>query len=264
MGAKPSKPKKPHNANVFRRNDWLKSELRKLQRAHDQVNRNLQNISNQIRSRQDRIGVLKLDIQNYKKSTQNYKKRYNDAKEMIRRYNIEIEKFKLEKKKLEGEIQVLRNKIAALKKIISRIDNGNLNLESEFIKLTDEYNTTRGVSIENDERYFDLLTIQNAHLNREYDYLENDLTRGDQNSNFVEPQIGNWELANHFLKVAYYAFALVLLLFLYKHFSMDRIYSTLFIISLVILYPFYIIHLERFVYNNVLYISNLLTAQPVK
>ena len=53
MGAKSSKPKKPHNANVFKRNDWLKSELRKLQRDHDQVNRNLQNISNQIRSRQE-------------------------------------------------------------------------------------------------------------------------------------------------------------------------------------------------------------------
>ena len=73
-----------------------------------------------------------MEIRNLKKSIKNYTKRYNDAKEMIRQYNIEIENSKLEKKKLEGEIQVLRNKIAALKKIIARIDNGNLTLESEL------------------------------------------------------------------------------------------------------------------------------------
>lgn len=264
MGAKSSKPKQPHNANVFKRNDWLKSELRKLQRDHDQVNRNLQNISNQIRFRKHRIGVLEMDIRNLKKSIKNYTKRYNDAKEMIRQYNLEIEELKLEEKKLEGEIQVLRNKIAALKKIIRRIDNDNVILESEFVKLAGEYNTTKGVSIDNDERYFDLLTIQNGHLTREYDYLENDLIKGDQNSSFVQPKIDNWELANHFLRVAYYAFALVLLLFLYQHFSMDKIYSTVLIISLIILYPLYIVPLERFVYENVMYMGKFITAQPVK
>lgn len=264
-GSKPrrSKPRGPP-PGVIQKNDQLKSKLRHLNRVLDRLNRNIRNINNEIRSKQGRIRSMEREIQNLNKSIKGYTNRYNSAKSLIRQYNREIKQLKAEKKKLDGEIKRLNKEISSLQAIIEQVDDGNIDLEYELDLVLEEHNKIKGVSIDNDERYYDLLTVQNNHLNREYNYLKNDLTKGDQASTFVQPKIQNWELANHFFRVAYYVFALVLLLFLYQHFSMKKLYPTIIIILLVGLYPYYVIHIERFLYRNVMYIGKFITATPVK
>lgn len=267
MGGRSSKPKrKPRGPppGVIQKNDRLKSELRHLKRVIDRLNRNIRNINNEIRSKQRGIRSMERELQNLNKSIKGYSDRYNSAKSLIKQYNREIKTLQAEKKKLDGEISTLEKEIASLQEIIDKVDNGNIDLEIELDLLLEEHNKIKGVSVDNDEKYYDLLTVQNDHLNREYDYLKNDLTKGDQASSFVQPKIQNWELANHFFRVAYYVFALVLLLFLYQHFSMKRLYPTIIIILLVGLYPYYVLHIERFLYRNVMYIGKFLTATPVK
>ena len=260
-----SKPKqRGPPKEVIRRNDWLKSQLRSLKRKFNNATKNIKNMNNEIRHKQGDIRAMEREIGNLNKSINNNSHRYNSAKNLIKQYNGEIKTLQAEKKKLDKEIINLNKEIASLTEIISRVDNGSIELESELDMLLEEHNKIKGILLDNDEKYFDLLTVQNDHLNREYDYLKNDLTKGDQASTFVQPNIKNWELANHFLKMSYYVFALLLLLFLYKYFSMKKLYITSIIILLVGLYPFYIIHLERFVYDNVMYMGKFLTATPVK
>lgn len=267
MGPKPSKQSpKPRGPppGVIQKNDRLKSQLRHLNRVLNNINQNIRNMNNEIRDKQGHIRLMEREIRNLNKSIKGYTDRYNSAKSLIRQYNNEIKQLQAEKKKLDGEIKRLNNEIASLQSIIERVDNGNIDLEFELDLLLEEHNKVKGVSIDNDEKYYDLLTVQNNHLNREYDYLKNDLTKGDQASTFVQPKIQNWELANHFFRVAYYVFALVLLLFLYQHFSMKRLYPTIIIILLIGLYPFYILHIERFLYRNIMYVGKFITATPVK
>ena len=95
----------------------------------------------------------------------------------------------------------MEKEIASLQAIIEQVDDGNIDLEFELDLLLEEHNKVKGVSIDNDEKYYDLLTVQNDHLNREYDYLKNDLTKGDQASSFVQPKIQNWELRITFLEL---------------------------------------------------------------
>ena len=249
---------------VIEKNDQLKSQLRHLNRVIARLNINNRNMNNEIRSKQNSIRAMENEINSLNKSTNDYNYRYNSAKELVKQYNNEIKTLQAEKKKLDREIKTLNKEIASLTEIINQIDNGNIDLESELDILLEEHNKVKGVSVDNNENLFDLLSVQNRHLHREFDYLKNDLTKGDQASTFVQPKMKNWELAHHFLKVAYYVFALVLLLFLYQYFSMDKLYSTIIIILLIGLYPFYIIHIERFVYENVMYIGKFLTAKPVK
>ena len=263
-GSKPRPRPKPIPKGVIQKNDELKSKLRHLNRVLDRLNRNIRNMNNEIRDKQGRIRSMEREIQNLNKSIKGYTNRYNSAKSLIRQYNREIKQLQAEKKKLDGEIKRLNKEIASLQAIIEQVDDGNIDLEYELDMLLEEHNKIKGVSIDNDEKYYDLLTVQNNHLNREFDYLKNDLTKGDQASTFVQPKMRNWELAHHFLKISYYVFALVLLLFLYQYFSMDKLYTSIIIILLIGLYPFYIIHIERFVYENVLYIGKFLTANPVK
>jgi len=265
MGGGGSKPRpKPIPKGVIQKNDELKSKLRNLNRVIDRLNRNISNMNNEIRSKQNRIVLMEQEIKSLKKSTKGYTHRYNSAKSLIRQYNSEIKTLQAEKKKLDTEIKNLKKEFASLTEIISQLDNGNIDLEYELDILLEEHNKVKGISIDNNEKYYDLLTVQNGHLNREFDYLKNDLTKGDQASTFVQPKMKNWELAHHFLKISYYVFAVVLLLFLYKYFSMDKLYTTIIIILLIGLYPFYILHIERFVYENVRYIGKFLTANPVK
>lgn len=266
MGGKSSipirRPRMP--SDVVIKNDKLKSELRHLNRVLNRLNNNIRNINNEIKSKQKSIRSIEREIQNLNKPIKGYTDRYNSAKSLLKQYNNEIKKLQAKKKQLDKDIKSLTKEIDSLRKIIDRVDNGNINLEYELDILLEEHNKIKSVSIENDERMFDLLTVQNNHLNREYDYFKNDLTKGDQESSFVQPAIQNWELANHFFRVAYYVFALVLLLFLYQQFSMKKFYSTVLIILLIGLYPYYIIHFERFVYRNVMYMGKFLTATPVK
>lgn len=265
MGGGGSKPKpRGPPPGVIQKNDQLKSKLRHLNRVLDRLNQNIRNMNNEIRDKQGRIRLMEREIAGLNKSIKGYNNRYNSARNLIRQYNNEIKKLLAKKKKLDVEIRNLKKKIASLQRIIERVDNGNINLEYELDMLLEEHNKIKGISIDNDEKYFDLLTIQNNHMKREYDYLKNDLTKGDQASTFVQPKIQNWELANHFFRVAYYVFALVLLLFLYQHFSMKKLYPTIIIILLVGLYPYYVIHIERFLYRNVMYIGKFITATPVK
>jgi len=264
MILKPKPKKRGPSKEVISRNIWLKSELRRLKRDFDNTTNNINNMNNEIRNKQSSIRAIEREIGNLNKSTNDYNYHYNSATNLIKQYNGEIKTLQAEKKKLDTEIINLNKEIASLTEIISRVDNGSIELESELDMLLEEHNKIKGILLDNDEKYFDLLTVQNDHLNREYDYLKNDLTKGDQASTFVQPNIKNWELANHFLKMSYYVFALLLLLFLYKYFSMKKLYITSIIILLVGLYPFYIIHLERFVYENVMYMGKFLTATPVK
>lgn len=265
MGGGGSKPRpKPIPKGVIQKNDQLKSRLRHLNRVLGRLNKNIRNMNNEIRNKQNSIRAMENEIQNLNKSIKGYNDRYNSAKDLIRQYNNEIKTLQAEKKKLEIEISDLQKEIASLQRIIERVDNGNIELEYELDILLEEHNKIKGVSIDNDEKYFDLLSVQNNHLKREYDYLKNDLTKGDQASTFVQPKISNWELANHFLTVSYYVFALILLLFLYQHFSMKKLYPTIILVLLIGLYPFYILHIERFLYKNVIYIGKFLTATPVK
>jgi chromosome segregation ATPase len=265
MGGRSSKPKRRGPPpGVIQKNDRLKSQLRHLKRVIDRLNRNIRNINNEIRDKQGRIRSMEREIQNLDTSIKGYTDRYNSAKSLIKQYNSEIKSLQAEKTKLDGEISNLEKEIASLQEIIDSVDNGNIDLESELDVLLEEHNKIKGVSVDNDEKYYDLLTVQNDHLNREYDYLKNDLTKGDQASTFMQPKIQNWELINHFFRIAYYVFALVLLLFLYQHFSMKRLYPTIIIILLVGLYPLYIIHIERFLYKNIMHIGKFITATPVK
>lgn len=265
MGGRSSKPKpRGPPPGVIQKNDRLKSQLRHLKRVIDRLNRNIRNINNEIRHKQGSIRSMEREIQNLNTSIKGYTDRYNSAKSLIKQYNSEIKALQKEKKKLDREISSLEKEIVSLQTIIDKVDDGNIDLEYELDLLLEEHNKIKGVSVDNDEKYYDLLTVQNDHLNREYDYLKNDLTKGDQASTFVQPKIQNWELTNHFFRVAYYVFALVLLLFLYQHFSMKRLYPTIIIILLIGLYPFYILHIERFLYRNIMYIGKFITATPVK
>lgn len=261
-GSKP-KPRGPPRELVSK-NEYLKKQLAGLNSTLRRIQRKINTINYGIESKQRRMVLMEKEIKNLKKSTKGYTHRYNAAKSLIRQYNSEIKKLQAEKKKLDKELKNLKKEFASLTEIISQVDNGNIDLEYELDILLEEHNKVKGISIDNNEKYYDLLTVQNGHLNREFDYLKNDLTKGDQASTFVQPKMKNWELAHHFLKISYYVFAVVLLLFLYKYFSMDKLYTTIIIILLIGLYPFYIIHIERFVYENVLYIGKFLTANPVK
>jgi chromosome segregation ATPase len=261
-GSKP-KPRGPPRELVAK-NEYLKKQLASLNSTLRRIQRNINTINYRIRNKQNRIVLMEKEIKNLKKSTQGYTHRYNSAKSLIRQYNSEIKTLQGEKRKLDKEIKDLKKEISSLIEIISQVDNGNIDLEYELDMLLEEHNKVKGLSVDNNEKYYDLLTVQNSHLNREFDYLKNDLTKGDQASTFVQPKMRNWELAHHFLKISYYVFALVLLLFLYQYFSMDKLYTTIIIILLIGLYPFYIIHIERFIYENVLYIGKFLTANPVK
>lgn len=260
MGGGLSKPA----PGIIEKNEQLKSKLRHLKRVFDRLNRNIRKMNSEIRNKQGRISLMEKEINNLKKSVKGYTHRYHSAKTLIRKYNSEINKLRAEKQKLDTEINILKKEIASLKSIIDKVDNGNIDLEYELEILLEEHNKIKGISVGNNEKYYDLLTVQNGHLNREFDYLKNDLIKGDQASTFVQPKMRNWELAHHFLKISYYVFALVLLLFLYKYLSMDKLYTAIIIILLIGLYPFCIIHIERFVYENVLYIGKFLTANPVK
>lgn len=261
-GSKP-KPRGPPRELVAK-NDYLKKQLRGLNSTLRRIQQKINTINYSIRSKQRSIVLMEREIKSLNKSTKVYTHRYNSAKSLIRQYNNEIKKLQSEKKELDDEISNLNKEIASLLAIIEQVDNGNIDLEYELEIILEEHNKVKGLSIDNNEKYYDLLTVQNGHLNREFDYLKNDLTKGDQASTFVQPKMRNWELAHHFLKVAYYVFAIVLLLFLYQYFSMDKLYTTIIIILLIGLYPFYIIHIERFVYENVMYIGKFLTANPVK
>ena len=261
-GSKP-KPRGPPRELVAK-NEYLKKKLAGLNSTLRRIRININKINYQIRSKQNKIVLMEKEIKNFKKSIKGYTHRYNSAKSLIRQYNNEIKTLQAEKKKLDKEIKDLNKEITSLQEIIQRVDNGNIDLEYELEILLEEHNKVKGISIDNNEKYYDLLTVQNGHLNREFDYLKNDLTKGDQESTFVQPKMKNWELAHHFLQITYYVFALVLLLFLYQYFSMDKLYTTIIIILLIGLYPFYILHIERFVYENVLYIGKFLTANPVK
>jgi chromosome segregation ATPase len=258
------RPRRKIPKGVIEKNDQLKSKLRHLNRVIAKLNRNNRIMSNEIRSKQNSIRAMENEIKSLNKSIDDYNQRYNSAKNLIKQYNNEITELQAKKKKLDEEISNLNKEIASLTEIINQVDNGNIDLESELDILLEEHNKIKGLSIDNNEKLFDLLTVQNGQLNREFDYLKNDLTKGDQASTFVQPKMRNWELAHHFLKISYYVFALVLLLFLYKHFSMDKLYSTIIIILLIGLYPYYILHIERFVYENVMYVSKFLSAKPVK
>lgn len=265
MGNKESKPKpRGPPRELVAKNDYLKKQLRGLNSTLRRIQRNINEINYAIRSKKRSIVLMEREIRNLNKSIKGYTDRYNSAKSLIRQYNREIKQLQAEKKKLDGEIKRLNKEFASLQAIIEQVDDGNIDMEYELDLLLEEHNKVKGVSIDNDEKYYDLLTVQNNHLNREYDYLKNDLTKGDQASTFVQPKIQNWELANHFFRVAYYVFALVLLLFLYQHFSMKRLYPTIIIILLIGLYPFYILHIERFLYRNIMYVGKFITATPVK
>ena len=175
---------------------------------------------------------------------------------------------------LSNTMDLYEHKISEIRPDIFIVDDGDedyqpssdeeSDAESELDELLIEYNQIKGISFNNDKQFFDLVSVQNNHLHREYDYMKNDLTQGDQESTFIQPTIDNWSFANHFLTVAYYLFAIVLLLFLYQHFSMKKIYSTVFIVLLIGLYPYYIVPIERFLYFYAMYMYNFIRAEPVK
>lgn len=262
------KKKKPRSKGppkeLISRNIWLKAELRKLKQIFERIKQNIQNMNNEIGNRNKSIRDIENKLNRMDKETIEYRNSHKSSVALIKQYNIEIAALQKEKVQLEKDIKTLTKQISILETIIPQVDDGNIDLESELDELLIEYNQIKGISFNNDKQFFDLVSVQNNHLHREYDYMKNDLTQGDQESTFIQPTIDNWSFANHFLTVAYYLFAIVLLLFLYQHFSMKKIYSTVFIVLLIGLYPYYIVPIERFLYFYAMYMYNFIRAEPVK
>jgi|UniRef100_A0A6C0IKP5 chromosome segregation ATPase len=266
-GNKPKKKKQKRKGppkELISRNIWLKSELRKLKNIFERIKRNIRNMNNEINRRNKNIKEIETQLSSMKRDSADYNNRYKSSLNSIKQYNEEIKTLKKEKAQLEIDIKTLTKQMSILETIIPELDGGNIDLESELDELLIEYNQIKGVSVDNDEQYFELVSVQNNHLHREYDYMKNDLTQGDQESTFVQPTIETWEFTNHFLTIAYYLFAIVLLFFLYQRFSMERIYSTLVIVLLIGLYPLYIVHIEQFLYFYAMYMYNFIRAEPVK
>jgi peptidoglycan hydrolase CwlO-like protein len=257
--------RKSRGANdLIAKNIRIDKELRQLKERHERVNRNIQHLQNQINDYNTKIRDIENDIAKGKGGIRRFINGINREKERIRTYNRKIKTLKETKNTLDDEIMDLTTQIATLEKTLELLKQDNGILESDFDTTMTEHHKVKGLSWENTEQMFDMITTQNNHLHREYSYLKNDLTQGDQESTFIQPDIENSELTNHFFKVAYYIFAIILLVFLYKHFSMDRIYSSLFIISAVVLYPYYITYIEEFVYFYIMYMYNFIRAEPVK
>jgi prefoldin subunit 5 len=257
-------PPKPSN-DLITKNTRMAYLLVELKKKHMRIKKNIVNMNNQISDYNKKIRELEKEISDHRNNLNYHKNRYNAAKDKLRQYNTEIKQLQEDKRLLDEEIAQLTVDIAKLEIVVERLNQGNEVLESEFNDLLEKYNNEiKGLSLAYTERVFDNIETQNDHLKREHQYLKNNLTRADQESTFIQPKMDNWLLANHFLRVAYYVFALVLILFLYKHFTMKRINMTLLILLLIGLYPFYILHIERFLYNNIAYMGRLLTAKPVK
>jgi hypothetical protein len=107
------------------------------------------------------------------------------------------------------------------------------------------------------QRMYDIVNTENNVLDNKTTEVNTTATTNDRDSNFLNEKSTNYQIANSIL---FYAFYICILGFLYQLFVLNilnvNIYLKIFIVFLLILYPFYI----NFLVTFFLYIFNLLHA----
>jgi len=203
------------------------------QRQQQQIN-DLNNLRNQ----------LNISRQQYENLNKSYNSKVNELKLKEKQYNNLLEDYNIQLKDKQGLTDYL--------KVNEHFDNIE-GLTSQ------EGNAVATIATALDYNYYNSIASQNKQLDYEIQNYKNIYSTDDQKVNYQSQQVYYLNNFNFYLFIIYCIFLLVLFYYLYYSKTLLR-YKKIGIALLLILYPFFIIMIEKNLFNSLQYLFSVLNG----
>lgn len=222
-------------------------------------NNELNIIRNQVNNANNEINGLRNQLKNSKQEFENLKQSYNskanELKLKEKQYNNLSDEYNVQLKDKQGLTDYLKINEHFTPFLIS---NEQMFNNTEGLT-TQEGNAVATIATALDYNYYNSIVSQNKQLDYEIQNYKNIYSTDDQKVNYQTQQVYYLNNFNFYLFIVYCVFLLVLFYYLYYSKALLR-YKKIGIALSLILYPFFIIMIEKNVFNSLQYLFSVLNG----
>jgi hypothetical protein len=198
-------------------------------------------LSARVNNLQNRWNAQDTELQNLKRQ---YSSKVNELKLKEKQYNNLLDDYNIQLKDKQGLTDYLK------------INEHFNNIEGLTAQ---EGNAVATIATALDYNYYNSIASQNKKLDYEIQNYKNIYSTDDQKVNYQSQQVYYLNNFNFYLFIIYCVFLLVLFYYLYYSKTLLR-YKKIGIALLLILYPFFIIMIEKNMFNNLQYLFSVLNG----
>jgi hypothetical protein len=194
---------------------------------------------------------------------------YNNSNIRIQNINKRFDDLNKEKKNIEGQLKIKNEQYNKL------LNDYNIQLKDkqgtmDYLTINEHFSTIEGLTTSEteavvkltgnlDQNYYNSIVNQNNQLDVEIQQYKNNYSTDDQKVFYQSQQVDYLNLFNSYLFIIYYAFLIIFCYFLYYSKTLSA-YMRIGIVLLLILYPFFIMMIEKNIYNTVMYIFSIING----
>ena len=208
----------------------------------------INNLRNGIDDKNNEINSLRNQINNarreFDKLKQSYNSKVNELQLKEKQYNNLSDEYNIQLKDKQGLTDYLK------------INEHFNNIEGLTAQ---EGNAVATIATALDYNYYNSILSQNKQLDYEIQNYKNIYSTDDQKVNYQTQQVYYLNNFNFYLFIVYCVFLLVLFYYLYYSKALLR-YKKIGIALSLILYPFFIIMIEKNVFNSLQYLFSVLNG----
>lgn len=235
-----------------------KRQIRQIENLRKRIGQT----NGQIVATNNRITSLKQQLINEKIYRTNA---YNDKEEWRRKVedlNRQIREEKAKIPPLEKELKALEAELNELKAQLGKDDNAHRELNQTVRTLSKKSNAKMIQNIDMNTTYYNDIREQNKTLYNTLIDVKNELTTYDQKTINEVNNESTYEMMRKGLLYLYYILSIILFYYLYSKQYVANKYVFILLIALVILYPYYILNVEKYIYSTFAFLWALIKGIP--
>ena len=210
----------------------------------------------------NRIASLKQQLINEKDNRTNA---YNDKEDSRRKVEKIKQAIRNEEAKippLEEKLKAFEAELAELKTALNATDETHRELNRTVADLNAEKNAKVIQNIDMNTTYYNDIREQNKTLYNTLQDVKNELTTYDQKTINEVNNESTYEMMRKGLLYLYYILSIILFYYLYSKQYVANKYVFILLIALVILYPYYILNVEKYIYSTFAFLWALIKGIP--
>lgn len=229
----------------------------------------IQNLRKRIRQTNGQIVATNIRISSLKQQLINekiYRTNAYNTKEEWRR-NVEDIKRQIREEEakippLEKELKALEAELAELKAALDANDEAHRVLNLDVRTSSKKSNAKMIQNIDMNTTYYNDIRNQNKILYNTLQDVKNELTTYEQKTINEVNNESTYEMMRKGLLYLYYILSIILFYYLYSKQYVANKYVFVFLIALVILYPYYILNVEKYIYSTFAFLWALIKGIP--
>lgn len=221
----------------------------------NQTNGAIYTTNNRIASLKQQLNNEKIHRTNAYNTKEEKRRKVEDLKWQIREEEAKIPP-------LEKELAALRDELKKLKIELAMNNDAHRKLNQTVRTLSKESNAKMIQNIDMNTTYYNDIRKQNKTLYNTLLDVKNELTTYDQKTINEVNNESTYEMMRKGLLYLYYILSIILFYYLYSKQYVANKYVFVFLIALVILYPYYILNVEKYIYSTFAFIWALIKGIP--